>query len=119
VFDALQIALALGSLVLLVLTIGHIARDRPPGTVLLGGLAVLEAGLLVQLVAGVVRLVGTDRDVSGVVYVGYLVGILLVVPAAVLWSAGERSRSGTAVLAVALVVVPVLTLRLQQIWASG
>lgn len=119
VFDALQVTLAVGSLALLVLTIGHIARNRPPGTVLLGGLALLELGLVVQLVAGIVRLVGTDRDVSGLVYVGYLVGILLVVPAAVVWSAAERSRSGTAVLAVALVLVPVLSLRLQQIWAGG
>lgn len=101
------------------LTIGHIARNQPPGAVLLGGLALLELGLVAQLVTGILRLVGTDREVSGVVYVGYLAGILLVVPAAVVWSAAERSRSGTAVLAVALVVVPVLILRLQQIWAGG
>jgi hypothetical protein len=118
-FDALQIALALLSLALLLLAIGHIARNRAPGRVLLGGLALLELGLVVQLVMGVVRLVGTDRDVSGVVYIGYLLGILLVVPAAVVWSLAERSRSGTAVLAVGLVVVPVLILRLQQIWAGG
>ena len=50
--------------------------------------------------------------------VGYLVGSLLVLPAAFVWSVGERSRSGTGVLLVAVVVVPVLFLRLHQLWGA-
>jgi hypothetical protein len=37
----------------------------------------------------------------------------------VVWALGERSRAGTAVLVVAGIVVPVLVLRLDQIWTAA
>jgi hypothetical protein len=43
---------------------------------------------------------------------------VLILPAAFLWSMGERNRGGTGVLLVAVVVVPVLFLRLHQLWAA-
>ena len=52
-------------------------------------------------------------------YVGYLVGVLLLIPAGVVWSSGERSRGGTAVLLVAVLVVPFMFVRLADIWAGG
>jgi hypothetical protein len=45
------------------------------------------------------------------------VGSLVVLPAAFLWAAGERTRSGTAVLLVGVLAVVFLFLRLQQLWA--
>lgn len=79
-------------------------------------LMVLELGLLVQLVAGIVELAGTDRDVSGVVFVSYLVGALLVPPIGLVWAVAEKSRWGSGVLAVACLVAVVLELRLEQVW---
>lgn len=79
-------------------------------------LMVLELGLLAQLVAGIVQLAGTDRDVSGVVFVAYLVGALLVPPIGLVWATAEKSRWGSGVLAVACLVVVVLELRLEQVW---
>ena len=66
---------------------------------------------------GIVQLAQGDGDgVNGLVFVGYLLGTLLFVPAAAWWALGERSRAGTAALIVVGLVVPVLILRLQQIW---
>lgn len=91
-------------------------RGRPINDPLLYALAALELGLLAQAVVGVVRLVGTDRDISAGLFVAYLVGALLVLPAGVVWAVGERSRWGSGVLVVACLVVPVLIVRMQQIW---
>ena len=49
-------------------------------------------------------------------YIGYLVGLVLIVPAGVIWSSGERSRGGTGVLLVATLVVPFMFVRLADLW---
>jgi hypothetical protein len=95
-------------------------RDRTPDRRLLNLMAGVEILLVVHLVLGIVRVSSTARDVEVWEYVGYLVGLILVVPAGVIWSSGERSRGGTAVLLVAVLVVPFMFLRLGDIWtASG
>ncbi len=118
-FDPLQTVLIVLSLALVVVTIGYVVRDRVADDWLFGGFALLEVGLLVQCVVGIGQLIGTDRDVAGAVFVGYLVGTLAVAPAGVVWALGERSRAGTAVLVVAGIVVPVRVLRLDQIWSAA
>jgi hypothetical protein len=110
----LSVLCALVALVLLV----HLVRDEPTGNVGFFGLVAIEAGLLVQLVWGIVRLAGDHEGVSVGAYLGYLVGALFILPAAFLWSASEKSRSGTAVLVIAVLVVPVLLLRLHDLWSS-
>ena len=82
------------------------------------GLVVLEVGLVVQLVWGLVKVFGDHDGVEVGAYVGYLVGALFILPAAFLWSAAEKSRSGTAVVLVGVLVIPVLCLRLHDLWAS-
>jgi len=97
----------------------EIIRDRQPGNVTFAGLVAVEAGLLVQLVWGLARLFGEHDDVVVFTYVGYLVGALLLLPVGFVWSASDKSRSGTAVLLVAVLVVPFLLLRLHDIWAGN
>ena len=116
---ALQVVLSVLCAVLAVVLVVQIVRDRLPGDVVFSGLAVLETGLLVQLVLGLVRVFGPHAQVSVPTYLGYLVGALVILPAGFLWSAGERNRSGTGVLLVAVVALPVLFLRLHDIWAAG
>ena len=117
--DPLQTGVYLGCLVLLLATAFHVVRGWRPTDWLVGGLAVLELALLVQLVAGIVLLAGDGgAGVSGVTFVGYLIGSLLVLPAGLAWALGEPSRAGTAVLLIALAVVAFLELRLDQIWSG-
>ena len=114
----LQIALTALAAVLAVWLLVLVVLGRDPGDRLYVGLGLLELGILAQLVVGLVRLGGDHAGVNVAAYVGYLVGSVLVLPVGFAWSLGERSRSGTAVLLVAVIVVPVLFLRLHQLWAA-
>ena len=82
-------------------------------------LGLLELALLVQLVWGCVALATTGRDVDGVLFVSYLVGVALAPPIGAFWSLAERSRAGTAVLLVAVLTVAALEVRLDAIWGAG
>lgn len=81
-------------------------------------LALTEVALLVQLVVGCVLLASTERDVEGVLFASYLVGVALALPIGAFWSLAERSRSGTAVLVVAALTVLALEVRLVDIWST-
>jgi hypothetical protein len=113
----LQIVLGAICVVLACWLVVLIVLDRLPGDLLYGVLAVVEIGLVVQLVIGLMRVFGDHGDLNVAAYVGYLVGSLLVLPVAFLWSVGERTRSGTAVLLVGVIAVAFLFLRLQQLWS--
>jgi hypothetical protein len=114
----LQIVLGACALALAIWLVALIVLDRLPDDAVLYALLVLEAGLVVQLVIGLVRVFGEHGGVNVAAYVGYLVGALLVLPIGFVWSAGERTRSGTGVLLIAVVTVPVLFLRLHDLWAA-
>ena len=114
----LQIVLTVVAAVVAVWLVVLIVRNRLPNDYLYAALGILELGLLVELVIGLVRVFGDTGGINVAAYVGYLIGSVLILPAAFLWSMGERNRGGTGVLLVAVVVVPVLFLRLHQLWAA-
>ena len=114
----LQTALTVVSLLVALLAVGYVVRNRAIDRLLLAAMAVLWLGCLLQLVTGVVNLVRTDEDVSGVLFLAYLVGLVAVPPLAVAWARGEQSRAGTGVLVVAALLVPFLLLRLNTIWTA-
>jgi hypothetical protein len=111
-----QAVLAAAALIVAIWLVVLIVLDRLPGDPVFGALVVLEIGVAVQLVIGLVRVSGDHPGVNVAAYLGYLVGALLVLPIGFLWSAGERTRSGTAVLLIAVLVVPFLSLRLHDLW---
>lgn len=115
--DVLPVAVTIGALACALWALVLLVTDRPP-RLLLALLAVVELGLLIQAVIGVVLLAGTERPVSAVSFLGYLLGALLVLPLGVVFAMGERSRWAAGVLAVASLTVPVMVLRLQQIWSG-
>lgn len=92
--------------------------DRWYGLVALGVVGLLELGLLAQAVGGVVAVVVTERELDGVSFVGYLWGLVLVVPLAVYWALAERTRWGPGVLMIGCLTVPVMIVRLRQIWEA-
>lgn len=96
-----------------------LVRDRTPDHRLVSVLGLVEAGLIAHMVLGIVRVTSDGAGVSAAEYIGYLVGALLLLPVGVVWSAGERTRGGTAVLLVAVLLVPFMFLRLADIWAAG
>ena len=92
------------------------ALNRRVGGGLLAALGVLEILLLVLVGIIVARLAGGGRPASLPTLVGYLIAMPLVPLAAGFWGALERSRWGSAVVAVAGLVAAVLMVRLHQIW---
>ena len=116
--SALQTIIVVLASVVVVLSLVAAIRDREPDWWIVGTLGLVELGLIVQLVVGLIALARTNRDVSGVPFTAYLIGSVLVPPAAFIWAATERTRWGTAVLAVGGVAVIALEFRLAQIWGS-
>lgn len=94
----------------------HMFRRKPVGDPLFYAVAVLELILIALLVGGSIALSSTSRDVDGVLFVSYLVTLVIIPPAAVLWGIAEKSRWGTGVVVVALLTVAVLCIRLLGIW---
>jgi hypothetical protein len=114
----LQIVLSAASGVAALWLIALIALDRLPGDPVYAALGLIEVGIVVQLVVGLVMVFGGHHEgVNVAAYVGYLVGALIILPVAVLWSLGERTRAGTGVLLVGLIVIPALCLRLHDLWS--
>ena len=94
----------------------HTMRRQPFSNPLFYAAAVLEIALLALLVGGCIALAGTSRDVDGVLFVSYLVTLVVIPPAAVLWGIAEKNRWGTGVVVVAMLTVAVLCVRVLQIW---
>ena len=114
----LATAIIVVALLLALWTLGQVLLDRPPGLSLLAGSVVLEVLLAGFAVSGIAAMVGTGREFARAEFVGYLLGGLVIPPAAAVWGWAERSRSGTAVLAVAFLITPVMVVRVQQVWAG-
>jgi hypothetical protein len=102
-----------------VVLVVHLARDRAAEDGMFVLLGVTELVLLGQLVGGCIALGSTDRDVEGVLFVSYLVGVALALPIGAFWSLAERTRAGTAVVLLAVLTVAALEVRLYAIWTGG
>ncbi|HEX4833510.1 MAG TPA: hypothetical protein VH478_20735 [Trebonia sp.] len=95
------------------------ALNRRMGLVLLAALGVLEVLLLVLIGLVAARLAsGGGRPASLPTLIGYLVAMPLVPLAAGFWGLLERSRWGSAVVAVGGLVAAVLMVRLHEIWPA-
>ena len=92
------------------------ALNRRMGIGLLAALGVLEILLLVLVGLIVAKLAGGGRPASLGTLIGYLIAMPLVPVAAGFWGLLERSRWGSAVVAVAGLVAAVLVVRLHEIW---
>ncbi len=111
-------AIMVVALVLAVWAFGLVLANRPPGVLLLAGGMLLEALLIGFLIGGIVQMVGSHRTFARAEFVGYLLACVAIPPAAAAWAWGERSRAGTAVLAVGFLIMPVMVIRVQQVWVG-
>jgi hypothetical protein len=90
--------------------------DRRPVTALLGGLLLVEAAALVQVIWAVVAVLRGERPDSAVVFTGYALASLLVPPVGAVWALAEKSRWGTAAAGISCLVLAIATVRLRQVW---
>jgi len=107
---ALALAVVTGVLALL---------DRKLPRWVLGLVARLEVALLVMLVQCVVAWVGGNGPADPVVFLAYLIVVLVAAPGTVWWGAAEPGRWGTGVVCIAALLIPVLVVRLDQVWTGA
>lgn len=90
---------------------------RKPSLVSLSAIALVELGLLAQLVVSVSLVVGGARAKTDTIeFFGYLIVATMIPVAAGFWALVERNRWSTMVLAVAAATVGIMLARMQQIW---
>jgi hypothetical protein len=117
VLTYLALALAVWSAVLVVVNKPIELREWH-GLWLYGLLLLLEVGLLAQLVVGIVQLSTDDRQIETATFIGYLITMVLIPPVAGFWALLERTRWGPVVMVVACLTIPVLVIRLRQVWEA-
>ena len=111
---AITVVAVLVTLLGVLSTLAH----RRIGLVHLVAAGVLEALLLVQAGIAAVAMAGGDRPADTPTFLGYLIGVVLVPVAGVLWARTERTRWAGTVLAVAGTVVGIMVWRLLQLWEA-
>ena len=94
----------------------HTYRREDLGNPLFYAVAVLEIALIGLLIGSSIALSQTSRDVDGVLFISYLLTVVVIPPAAVLWGIAEKSRWGTGVVVIAMITVAALSVRLLGIW---
>jgi hypothetical protein len=114
--SALATAVIVTSLAVAVWCLVAALRDRPIGRAQLAALAVVELVALVQVAVVLVDTIGGTRPAEPVTFTGYLVLSAVLLPAAGWLATLERTRWGSVVVGVACLVLPVLVVRLQQVW---
>jgi hypothetical protein len=116
--DGLASAVTVVAIVLAAWALIEVIRGKAPHRPLLAGVALLEALLVVQAVVAVVKLV-TDRTPDELAtFLGYLAASLIILPVGYFWAWSEKNRSATAVVGIACLVIPVLVLRMNQVWSD-
>lgn len=117
--DVLTIAVSVAALALAAWCGFAAYRDQPTKDWHFIGMAVVSLLALVQLVVGIVQLArGEHADDGSVIFVSYLVGAALAVPAAGFLSLTERTRWGSVTVSAGAVVLAVLEVRLYDIWGG-
>lgn len=115
-------ALATGLLVLIagygVAALVLTALGRAPREYLVIASAGLTGLVIVQVLIAVGLMVTGERPDELGTFVGYLVISVILLPLGTLWALAERSRWGTAVLAVACVALVVVVIRMQDLWST-
>jgi peptidoglycan/LPS O-acetylase OafA/YrhL len=117
--DALTIAVGVAALALAAWCGLAAYRDQPTKDWHFIGMAVVTVLAVAQLVVGIVWLArGEEPDQGTAIFVSYLIGSALAVPAAGFLSLAERTRWGSATVAAGAVVLAVLEVRLHDIWGG-
>lgn len=92
------------------------AANRVPGKPQLLFTAGIEVVVVVQSLIALIAIAAGARPVETATTVGYLIGIMVLLPIAFFWANNERTRFSGVVLAVAGLAVAVMALRLVGLW---
>lgn len=114
----LNLQLIANSSVAVILLIFSFAK-RKPSLVSLTLTAIVELGLMVQLVFSIVLVAGGARAKNDTIeFFAYLIVALMIPAGAAFWALVERTRWSTMVLGVSAITAAIILGRMQQIWGS-
>ena len=99
--------------------LGTAAANKPPGAAQLLFAAAVELVTVGQSAVAGVRLAAGFRPAELITTIGYLLGIVVLIPVAWLWANTERTRFSGVVMAVAALGVLAMTLRLLVLWTPA
>ncbi len=90
---------------------------RKPSLISLGALAVIQLGLVVQLISSIILVAGGARAKTDTVeFFAYLLVAMIVPLGAAFWALIERTRWSTFVLGVGSLTAAIMLVRMHQIW---
>lgn len=102
------------------LALGLGFAKRKPSGISIGSLAVVQLGLVIQLVTSIVLvLMGERAKQDTVEFFAYLIVALMIPLAAAFWALIERTRWSTLILGVGALTVAVMLVRMSQIWTGS
>lgn len=98
-------------------TLWYVIRNRVPREQHVIGAGVVQVLLILQAAVAIAIWIADAGPQGGVAtFIGYLLFTLLLLPVSLFLALAEKSRWGTAILAAAALIIPVLDLRLLQVW---
>lgn len=98
--------------------IGTAIANRPPGNLQIYWAGLTELGILAQTILGFVAIAGGRWPREQPTAIGYLLGIVVIIPVAIVWSLSERTRFSSLIMTIAGAAVAVMSIRLLQIWSG-
>jgi hypothetical protein len=111
-------ATIIASLAMAAWALVHLLIARPMSRWLHASQLRLAAMFVVLAVGGIVQMIGTDRDFARVEFVGYLLLSPMIPIGSWWWTRGDTTRIGSAIVMVVGLVMPVLVVRIQQVWSG-
>ena len=115
--DWLTMLIQMVSLAMAVWCLVSTFRDQPMLVPHLVGMGVLWLLVLGQVGVLVVAMVGGESPDEPAMVISYLATVALLPPACAVWGFMERSKWGPAVISFACFILPVLLVRIEQIWS--
>ena len=112
-------AIIIASLLLAVWAAALALLNRGLSRWILLAASVLEVMLLAFLIGGIAQMGGARQDLPRAEFIGYLLACAAAVPLALWWVKGEKSRAASVVAAVVFLLMPILVIRVQQVWSGS
>jgi hypothetical protein len=108
---------AWSSLAIGLILLGFGAAKRKPSLISLGGIAIVQLGLVTQLISAIILVTGGARAKGDTIeFFAYILVAFIVPIGAAFWALIERTRWSTFVLGVGALTVAIMLVRMHQIW---
>jgi hypothetical protein len=107
----------IASLIMAAWALVHVIINRPMSRALHSSQLVIAALFVLLAAGGIVQLISMKPDIPVAEFLGYLLLSPLIPIGSWWWTRGDDTRIGSAIVVVIGLVMPILVVRIQQVWA--